>query len=387
VFLCAAVTAFGTEYPLRFQETERPDHPAFSLLFGSASRLRSKPRTLSGVPGDFSRNAVYLVVETGGSKRVAVANTTRGRLLIDMDMDNSLGNDQAVSGKAIECVTGFGRESAIAFGPITLPASSSGDGPEKSADVYVTVTRNGFTYLRPTGFYTADIELSGRKVAAAVIDANFDGLYDGILSPGAAPDVLIVDLNGDGNIDDFTSSSGETAPLGKLLHTRESYYAVQVAPDGSSIAIEEAKPEFGTLDAGLPEAVAALWSDCGFHSLKGSDGKLQAPAGFYQPFRLALEKRNRGGRWTLTAEDTGTLKGFDVEAGQTTSVKFGPPLTFKADARRSGQTVSLGITAFGQAGERYPVSANLNGKRQDAPAVQVTAEDGTRLASGRFKYG
>ncbi len=387
MLLCVGAAAFGAEHAMRFQETERPDHPAFSLLFGSASRLRSKPRTLIGLPGEFSRNTVFLVVEAGGVKRYAAANTARGELLIDMNMDNNMGDEQTVSGKMINCVTVSGPERAMAFGPIALPASFSGDAAERSADVYITVTQNGFTYLRPTGFQTADIELAGRKVAAAVVDANFDGSYDGVFSPDARPDVLIVDLNGDGNIDPFTSFSGETTPLGRLFFTGESYYAVKVTPDGSSINLDEAKPEFGTLDAGFPEAVAAFWSDCGSHSLTASNGKLQVPAGFYRPFRLGLEKRTSSGLWTLTAEDTGTLKGFHVEAGATTSVKFGPPLTFTADSRRSGQTVSLGIRAVGQAGEHYPVSANLDGKRQAAPAVQVTAEDETRLASGRFEYG
>jgi hypothetical protein len=62
-------------------------------------------------------------------------------------------------------------------------------------------------------------------------------------------------------------------------------------------------------------------------------------------------------------------------------------LTVKADARKSGQQVNIGVAVAGQAGEEYPSGVTINGRRQAAPKVRIEDDKGKTLASGQFEYG
>ena len=76
-----------------------------------------------------------------------------------------------------------------------------------------------------------------------------------------------------------------------------------------------------------------------------------------------------------------------VTKGQTTTLKFGPPLNVKTEVEPVGRQVSIGLSITGQSGERYNPQVMKNGSVLEAPKLQIVDEAGTVLASGNFEYG
>jgi hypothetical protein len=68
--------------------------------------------------------------------------------------------------------------------------------------------------------------------------------------------------------------------------------------------------------------------------------------------------------------------------------RAGAPLLVKADVSSgSGQSISIGLTIQGQAGEVYEPGMARSGIRMPAPKFKILNESGTVLGSGSFEYG
>jgi hypothetical protein len=76
-----------------------------------------------------------------------------------------------------------------------------------------------------------------------------------------------------------------------------------------------------------------------------------------------------------------------VTKGQTTVLKFGPPLHVKTEVESMGRQVSIGLSITGQSDERYNPQVSKNGSALEAPTLKIVDEAGTVLASGKFEYG
>ncbi len=76
-----------------------------------------------------------------------------------------------------------------------------------------------------------------------------------------------------------------------------------------------------------------------------------------------------------------------VNKGQTTILKFGPPLFLKTEVKPTGRQVSIGLSITGNSGEHYNPGVTKNGKVLEAPKLQIIDEAGNVLASGKFEYG
>lgn len=379
-FALLAAVLDAEEFALRYQEVRTPDHPAFSLLFADCTLLRSRPGDVE-LPPDVKPKSWYYRVKFAGQDYHAVAEPSIRVFYLDTDRDGDLTDEVALTGEQTRCRGPLGIERALLFGPVELGGEGGG------AQVMAMLSENKRLQVFPAGFMTGDIELEGKTLPLAVVDANFDGRYDGVFSAENIPDMLVADFDGDGKVGGPHEMNGETVPLGRLLHFQERYYAIQVASDGSSVSIEPAQPEMGTLSAGFEGAFMALWSENGFHFLDAGDDAWELPAGQYLPRLLGLKGSNAKGRWSITAKNTGTLGVFTVEPGAQAEITFGPPLVVKLDPRASKGTVSTGIAVYGSAGEKYPIAADLNGKGRFPPAVEVFVEDGERISRGRFEYG
>ena len=287
----------------------------------------------------------------------------------------------------------MGTESSLFFPAARVQLAGPGGSSQESGPFYVKVSQRAalegywFVSVFPTGYRTGTIKYGGQKAAVALIDADLDGRYNGVYGAGGGTDVLIVDINGDGEISSYGQFDGETAPLGRLFHDGKRYWAVTAAEDGTSIAIEPTEPEMGTLKTSAPEAFMALWSDAGFHALWGNGGSWQVPAGKYRPVQVGLQDRNRSGAWRLTAEDAGKLQAVALEPGGNAEVAFGPPLKMQVAVSYQKGRGSVSCEVVGRAGEKYPVGAEKNGKVRPAPKIEILAESGRKLATGRFEYG
>ena len=91
----------------------------------------------------------------------------------------------------------------------------------------------------------------------------------------------------------------------------------------------------------------------------------------------------------IRLEAVKSLKNFEITKDQTTSIKIGPPFQVKTTAQRNKDTVVIGCTLVGQAGEQYRPDSRIkrNGRRVSPPILRIIDEAGDVIYSGRFKYG
>ena len=118
-------------------------------------------------------------------------------------------------------------------------------------------------------------------------------------------------------------------------------------------------------------------------SLLSNDEAVQAYAGIYRPRAIEISAGKDGQKYTISSTGPwGELSRVEIKKDETTVIKCGPPLKAKADVRRSGRDVSLGLSITGVAGEMYgPRSL------RQVPGVKIVDEAGNLLSEGKFAFG
>jgi len=126
----------------------------------------------------------------------------------------------------------------------------------------------------------------------------------------------------------------------------------------------------------------------GLVRVSGRVPKTQAAPGTYRPQSITLQGAQDGDKWQMVGRRPwGQLEIIRVVSGVTTELKLGPPLTVKTDVTTKDEGVSIGLSIFGKAGERYNPGVQKNGERQPAPELKIVDEAGKVLATGNFAYG
>jgi hypothetical protein len=279
------------------------------------------------------------------------------------------------------------------FGPIL---AKSRDTEAEFETKFYAMTYNGQQLiLHPSGYRVGKVRLDKNTYKVVVVDGDLDGRYDKVFLPPLGEsyrpgcDIFAIDLTKDGAWQFSSFWASEVTPVAKMLKLHNTYYGIDVAPDGTTLELKKIQPVFGTLDLGGANVKLKLWSDTVEEFLCGSDGKWQIPAGEYSALFIELnEIDSERNAWTFRSyRDTGSLRDFKIQAGQTTALKIGPPFTIKTDVRQVADRVSIGLRLDGRAGERYSLPVMKGGKRLPAPAFKIVNESGKELESGQFQYG
>jgi hypothetical protein len=112
--------------------------------------------------------------------------------------------------------------------------------------------------------------------------------------------------------------------------------------------------------------------------------------GTYKPEQIVVRLTKTSDQWWSIfchKGPWGKLSVINVAKGKTTTLKLGPPFTMQTDIQRNGQTVSIGLSLVGQAGEQYsPQLLTQNGPLPE-PTIKIADETGRELDSGKFEYG
>lgn len=139
------------------------------------------------------------------------------------------------------------------------------------------------------------------------------------------------------------------------------------------------------------EADLSLRGPGGAKTISASDITPQEiRAGTYKPERAVVRFTKTSDQWWAIfcrSEPWGKLATVNVAEGQTTVLKFGPPLAIRTDAQPKNQTVSIGLSLVGRAGEHYNPQVLMPKGRPPAPKIKIVDEAGNVLASGNFEYG
>jgi len=245
----------------------------------------------------------------------------------------------------------------------------------------------------PAGTRTGRIRLGSKAYRVKVTDGDFDGRYDTRMAfplvqfwqPGC--DLFAIDLNRDKRFDWNYYVNAEAAPLSRMVRVQGSYYDIGLAADGTTLELNKVDPNFGSLDLGGADVSLRLWSDAAHQYLVGSERKWQLPAGRYFALsvKLGLTDSDKS-KWLFDSRETGQLKSFDIENGQTTVIEIGPPFSIKPTAERRKDKVSIGFELVGNVGERYRDKIKKNGRVQLPPIFEVVDESGKSLYSSTFEY-
>ena len=234
----------------------------------------------------------------------------------------------------------------------------------------------------------------------ALVDGDYDGVFRSPLSlpsdrywgrPGC--DVFAIDLNHNGTFESALYGRSEIVPLSRLVRIEDTYYAIDIAPDGKHLALSQTEPQFGTLaiDVNDIDVELRLYSDAADQYLRGRQWQL--PAGTYKGIHAVLAKADGSGEIWLSVSifpgpsaNLGPLADFTIRPGQTTSIEIGPPFTVKADVEIiRPELVLIEPVIVGCAGEEYSGDVP-RGRPRPSRAFRIIAEDGTVLAQDKFGY-
>jgi hypothetical protein len=377
-----------------------------SQLLGLATQLLlpldDKPKGLQDLPVGFDRPGYYEI--KSGNKRIPVVMnfSEAPTLCLDTNGDGVLSQEKHFIARHIEKTKTS--NSVWRFGPIA-PLSPDGPGDVKSKFCVNCFRANepGLLTVFPVFYRTGKLRVAGQAYRVAVVDGDCDGRFNSILSLPLdrdwripASDVFAIDLNRNGEFELSETGKSEVMPLGRLLRVANTYYTVNIASNGLTLALSRVEPQFGTLliDANDALAELKLWSDAADQWLS-SGRRWQLPAGDYKSIYCRLTKTDASRTvWTLTSTlssaftHLGALEHFTIKPEETTTIKIGPPFVVKADVQQAKQgTVSISPVLVGCAGEEYPAAFRESRRRSSRPTFKIVDEKGTVLVADTFQYG
>jgi hypothetical protein len=379
---------------LKFKALSKHDDMLVTLAMRNLKSTKDKPIEIKDLPKGLTTDCVYFLAKAvGKSAPMVLAYYNRleySILYVDTNSNGRLSDEKPYRPK-IKKRSGY---KEYIFGPFLL---KSRDSEGESRTEFYAITNHGqFLSLQPSGYRTGKVRLGENTYKVAVIDGNRDGRYDKIFSLPIDKayligcDVFAIDLNkSDKKWHLSLIDRSEIMPLGRMIKVQNTYYSINVAPDGTTLELKKAEPEFGTLDFGGANVKLKLWSDTGDHYLFGLEGRWPLPAGIYKALFIELEEiDSEQNVWTFSGRPkAGPLRDFEIRADETTSFKIGPPFSIKTDTRQVADQVSIGLSLEGCAEEQYRFPILKGGKQQPAPTFKIVNETGKVLASGQFKYG
>ncbi|MGE5293190.1 MAG: hypothetical protein ACM3VT_00025, partial [Solirubrobacterales bacterium] len=320
-----------------------PGSPLMWLVERFVTPLGGKPDGVQDLPAGFDHPRYY-AIQSGDATVLAVADFSQKlvRLSVDTDRDGILSEERCFTAEVSEGTPVSGSRQQL--GPISLVSRDSAGRVNDGFDVGCFRQDARGLLMPSAAFYrTGKVRLAGQTYQVAVVDGDCDGLFQSTLPLPLADrtlwsrprcDVFAIDLNRDGKFDLSVREKSEVSPLGKLTRIGDTYYAIDIAPNGSSLSLSRTEPQFGTLvlDANDVAAELKLWSDAADQYLP-ANREWQLPPGRYTATNAVLTAKDASGDiWTFSsftpvfaADRMGPLDDFTIEPGKTTSIRIGPP--------------------------------------------------------------
>ncbi len=372
-------------------------NPLVTLAWQPLEPELSRPNDISDLPNGFHQACYYRMKTGAASLALAIDLSSREKLSFDTNHDGRLSDEQCFVPKSVELRSNVKRQR---YGPVSLRCGPN-DADESVVFYALSLlfSQPSILSLYPAFYRIGKLRIDGRIHKVVVVDSDYDGRFDSRISLPASvqrrlpqSDVFAIDINRDGKFEaSLYKSCNEVMPLSKMVRLGESYYEVNVVPDGSRLTLTKTEPVLGRLAIDPPEATTyfRLWSDAADQFLSVSAGAWDLPVGTYQAINpvLYLPDPNRG-KWAFRAIDAGKLSLFVIRPNETMRFRIGPPFTVTADVRRSGDgTLSISPVIIGCAGERYQADFERNGRRAPERTFKIVDEKGTVLIADKFQYG
>ena len=417
ILLALVALAGGTLWLLFGREPVREGHatlrrkavgdPSKNQLVSLAWQIleftSSCPNDIRGLPDGFNRPRFSHMTVGGESLPVVLDFSGKPRLCLDGNRDGFLANEPCFHAKTVQLQP---QERYWRFGPIQAKLHPQEIGGTSAFYVSYRASNRDKVQgrssypgsLYPAYYRCGKVRLGGCIYKVAVVDGDYDGQFGSVVSVPVQGiwhlprcDVFAIDRNRDGKFEISLGAQSEVAPLSRLLLLDGRYYAVNVAGDGSSLALTLAEPVQGQLAVEPRDAKLQLrlWSDAADQYLSPGDTRWNLPVGRYQTLSGVLSLQDSAGNeWTFTTATFGELAAFEIRPDETTRVRVGPPFLVAARVKQvDREWVPINLSIVGCAGEEYQASVQCNGRRPPEPAFQIVDEKGTVLVTDKFQYG
>ncbi len=243
-------------------------------------------------------------------------------------------------------------------------------------------------------WHRGTIKLGDKQYAAALIDVRNNGFKLG------HEDVLLVDLNGDGQFDFDTDNMVIEAatPLMKRVAIAGDTWHLSLDADAPNVTLTQYKGDCGHLKMSLPPGTGkgkcttfgyVTAGDTAYLVSGAGTPATRLPAGDYEGMFVITSLEDGKPSSQLQYSSDGK---FSIEKDKTRTIALGNPGELKVLANERGNTLRINRTL--QAGEGMQLgsvtTAGADGKmkRPKPPDVEIRSPDsGELIASGKMEYG
>ena len=408
------------DFPLTWSEARETD-PIAAVGRFSRKALAQRSVAFKAVPKGLSDKALYFAIPMGSREVLAILDASPpARLYVGAEGTGDLSSVPPLAAREATLAERYGRLSpGQMFGPLSIAVGGTKDPIAKVRFVWGGGDVLG---IEPAGYRAGEVRLGGQLYRVVALDANLDGRYDVALQLPAAPSLMFrpafdlfgmdADQDGEFKFDGVSMIKGELLPLTKMVRVKDAFHTIRVAPDGSSVHLEQVEPPMGTLDVGSADVSLSVISDAGPQSLTGSGGKWQVPTGQYALVESRVTRKDASGaKWTVwhRGKTAGKAKPdtFEIRPGETLTLKLGPPLTPKVTAyamrpaldqaavgamtpeqraKAREARIFLALVFQGASGEEYIYGVRRDtGTQPPLPTFRILDEAGKVLHAGRFE--
>ncbi len=365
------------------------------------SKLSEKPAQFKDLPEKISNQVNYFLAKIADREIPLIIDRGRkSKLYLDTDADGCLSDEKGFTPKKGYTPNTikkrlFGPVDYYRFGPISVKFEQADERINQQIYVFTRDIYMRRLILCPADYRKGKVRLGQNIYEVVVVDGNFDGKYGKILSPPIKNhwrpgcDSFAIDLNRNRRLDFNLYQHSELMPFSKMVKVGNSYYGINIDESGTSLELNKIRPEFGTLDLGNANVKLKLWSDAAQQFISNLKNNGPIPAGKYKALFIEWSQiDSERNTYNFTCYiNTGALRNFEISKNETASFKIGPPFKVVTTAQQDRNTVSIGCTLLGQAGEQYRPNFKKNGIQVSPAVLRIIDETDNVVYSGRFKYG
>ncbi len=299
--------------------------------------------------------------------------------------------------------------------------SLSIDGKQQYQYVYAS--------LNAAAYREGQIMVGGQKLRIVVTDFNSNGRFDDLAGPDPdirysdgsvylrPGDMIFVDPQPQHGFSYDVTMSDTQHHLARTIPIDGRFYDLEITPAGDQLTVTPSPREVGHVSH--PDHVyrGLVYGDLGVLKIASDDeGRARLPEGSWRLHSYTIDRtgyeptdeqtdaspsllqRLAGAMWgggqpartgptRVSARMTGEHAAFDVRAGETAELQFGPPYTPQVSvAFLRDDQLSLDLSLVGVGGE---VCSNLlvQGGRPAKPAFTIADPEGNIVHRGTFEYG
>jgi hypothetical protein len=325
------------------------------------------------------------------------------RLYVDLDGDGDLTDEEGVD--AIASQTPNASYAICSYDVLDITIEADGVEYDYAVRPYVYAQNQpGFVmaYARfsACAYREGEIELDGETHSVVLVDYNSNGLFNDKMELSASRRITQGDRL---YIDPSASDSANVVSrgpvpgngmyqVGPLVDLEGTLCDLTIAASGATLDLVTSERGIGYITNATDNFQAVVYGELGVLNVTSEDGRAALPEGEWNILSYTLdatgweETEGTPQRTSASASSPTDAKPVTIVADEDAEMTFGAPFRTVVDARPSGDTVSLGLSILGAAGERC-TSLTVNGTRPPAPKFTITNEQGEVVDTGDFEYG